>query len=214
MFFKKKANDIKCLECKGNFSAKYNYCPFCGASRMNIDDQDSGMLGKRDMSDEEFSGNTISNNNLNAMDKMIASLMNNMMKNMFSELEKADIKKTPSGIKIRIGMPGAPQRNPIKEQKQKTKILSEEQIKRISSLPREKAKTSVKRINDKIIYEIEAPGINSPENIFVSRLESGYEVKAIGEDRVYVNSLPVTLPIKSFTINPDKLLIEFVTKDL
>ena len=81
--------------------------------------------------------------------------------------------------------------------------------KRMSSMPRTIAKTSVKRINDKIIYELNIPGINSPEDVFVSKLESGYEIKAIGEKKVYVNSLPIDLPIIKFTINSDKLFLEF-----
>ena len=89
--------------------------------------------------------------------------------------------------------------------------VSEKQFEKMNSLPRVKAETKVKRINDKIVYELETPGIESPNDVFVSKLESGYEIKAIGDKKVYVNTLPINLPLKAMSLNKEKLFIEFVS---
>ena len=87
--------------------------------------------------------------------------------------------------------------------------MSKEQLEKISKLPKANAKTNMKRLGDKIIYDLHAPGIESIKDIFVSKLESGYEIKALAKNKVYVNSLPVNLPISSFTLTNEKLSIEF-----
>ena len=44
--------------------------------------------------------------------------------------------------------------------------------------------------------------LNNPykkEDIFISKLESGYEIKAIGSKKIYVNSVPINLPLKQYS---------------
>ncbi len=84
-----------------------------------------------------------------------------------------------------------------------------EKLKKMSLMPREKAKTNIKRLSDKIVYELATPGVASLQDIFISKLESGYEVKAVGENKVYVNSIPLNLPIKSYSIIDNKISLEF-----
>ena len=64
-------------------------------------------------------------------------------------------------------------------------------------------------IIDKVVYELNTPGVQSVEDIFISKLESGYEVKALGSKKVYVNSIPVNLPISKYSILDNKLFVEF-----
>ena len=86
-----------------------------------------------------------------------------------------------------------------------------EQLERISKLPKAAAKSVMKRMGDKVIYELTAPGVISLNDILVSKLESGYEVKAIGKTKVYVNTLP-ELPLDRYGIDKDKLLFDFKTQ--
>ena len=83
----------------------------------------------------------------------------------------------------------------------------------MSTLPREKAKTNVKRLGDKIIYELATPGVSSPEDIFISKLETGYEIKAIGSKKIYVNSIPINLQLKNYSISKSKLSVEFKAQE-
>ena len=118
-----------------------------------------------------------------------------------------EIQRFPNGIRISVGGPIAQHRK--KNDKPASKILTEEQVKRMSKLPRGEAKTDVRRFSDRVVYELNALGVENVEDIFVSKLESGYEVKAIGKKKVYVNSLPVNLPLKRYFIKEDKLFVEF-----
>jgi len=117
----------------------------------------------------------------------------------------------PNGIKIRIGP--AMQNPQIQNQnRQLPKLkITDEQLNRMSSLPRASAKTAIRRLSDKIVYELDVPGISSVNDVFISKLESGYEVKAIG-DKVYTNTLPVTLPLRSMSVDKNKISIEFVNR--
>jgi hypothetical protein len=86
-----------------------------------------------------------------------------------------------------------------------------EQLKKISSLPRKLAKSNVKRLGNKIVYELGMEGVRSPEDIFVSKLEKGYEIKALSDKHFYVNTIPLDLPVKTFKIEKDKITVEFKT---
>ncbi len=168
--------------------------------------EDFGMIGKTDFVDEALARNSSAPNEFRVMDRLISSMMNSLVKNMANEMEKTEVSTLPNGIRIKIGVPA---KQKPKKAVPTIKNISEEQLKRMSSLPRTAAKTSVKRIGDKVIYELNAPGIISPKDIFISKLESGYEIKAIGEKKVYVNNLPINLPINGLAVNQEKLFIEF-----
>ncbi len=172
---------------------------------------DFGMLGKKDMKEEDSLKNNIQSGEFKILDRIISSVMSNMVKSMMSEIKDPQIKQTPNSINIKIGPQGKSQK---REERKVTRSISEDQIKKMADMPRTTAKTAVKRLSDKIVYELNIPGIASPEDIFISKLESGYEIKAIGGNKkVYVNSLPVNLPIKSLAINADKLYVEFRTEE-
>jgi hypothetical protein len=211
MFFRKKSKkEIKCINCHNSFSKKYNFCPFCGNSMINAREEAEkfGMLGRKDLAEEELVGSQLSP--FGPLGSIFTSMVGGLMRNLFNEIQKGEVTTFPNGINIKIG--GYP-RKQQKEKKLVRRTISEEQLKRMSALPRVEAKTSMKRVGGKIIYEISMPGISSPEDIFVSKLESGYEIKAICSDKVYVNSLPVNLPIKSFAMNENTLFVEFITQE-
>lgn len=215
MFFnrKSKKESIKCENCNLKIENKFNFCPSCGTEIINENEiRDLGMLGKSDLPNQEINQEIPVQQNFGFTDKIISSIINSLIKNIdkqFKELDKTEVRTFPNGIKIRIG-------SPMQVQEEKVRLIkprvTEEQIKRMSSLPRSNAKTSVKRLGDKVIYELSASGINSPEDVFVSKLESGYEIKAIGNKKVYINSLPINLPIRGFVIHENKLLVEFKAK--
>jgi hypothetical protein len=112
-------------------------------------------------------------------------------------------------VKIKIGAAPMKKRS---EPKIVKRALTDDQMKRLSSLPRKEAKTNMKRFGDKLVYELATPGVIDTEDVFVSRLESGYEVKALGEKKMYVNTLPISLPIKNVILEKNRLIVEFNTK--
>jgi hypothetical protein len=219
MFFKKK--NIKCENCNSKFSEEFSYCPYCGEGIVDPEkiSRDFGMLGKNDAIDEEFFKKNM-NNNLTITDKMVSALVNSLMKNLdkqFRDIEKSgfnNVQNTPRGIRIQIGVPNQ-ELQPKKIQKHDFSInkISEEQLEKLKTLPKKSAKTNVKRLGDKLVYELDTPGLSSIKDVFVQKIESGYEIKAISEKKVYVNSLPVNMPIRSFSLGKDKLSVEFISQN-
>ncbi|MEK6928404.1 MAG: hypothetical protein AABW65_00420 [Nanoarchaeota archaeon] len=216
MFFNRKQKKEICAVCNSGIENKYSFCPYCGISLVDLKKQkkEFGLLGKNDnVEGTDFKGEFSSSFGIS--DKMILSLINNLAKNFekqFRDLEKAEISHLPNGINIKIGVP-ANNRKKIPKQKPFYNQIKEEQIKKITSLPKTSAKTNIKRLGNKVIYELNAPGIISTEDVFLSKLENGYEVKAIGEKKVYINTLPINLPIHSYSINNNKLTIEFSAQE-
>jgi len=90
--------------------------------------------------------------------------------------------------------------------------ISEEKAKKIAKLPRQEAGTSVRRLSNKVIYEIDMPGVKSLEDVNIDKLENSIEIKSFSKDKVYVKLLPVNLPILSFDLKKDKLILELGLK--
>ena len=225
IFNKKNKKQIKCESCGSSTEEKHNFCPYCGNSLIDLkkEEENFGLLGRDDLTVPEENYHRVQG--FGITDKLINSLMNSMMKNLdkqfknqFKEIEKeaekAEIKSFPNGIKIKIAGPfNVMQKNKTNStQRFARQKIDEKQLQKISSLPKAKAKTNVKRIGDKVIYELTTPGVKSAQDIFISKLESGYEIKAIGTKKVYVNSVPINLPLKQFSILNNKVSVEFNAK--
>ncbi len=219
MFFKKKKKEEQqCNICNSYINKKYSFCPHCGSMIISKEEEQRnfGLLGRHDAGAENLIQQQTSSVRGTFTDRMLNSVMNSLMKNLdrqFRDLEKTDHASFPQGIQIKIGMvPSMPRKKRQSPQRLQPKI-SEQQLQKMSTLPRATAKTTVKRLGDKVIYELQTPGLVSPDDVLVSKLESGYEIKAISEKKVYVNSLPVNLPIHSFAIEDGKLFVEFHAHD-
>jgi len=219
MFFSKKSKkkDFKCPSCSSKIEKKFNFCPYCSQSLLDKDAElkDFGMLGRKDFIDKT-SANTFlaqKGSGFNITDKIIGSIVNNLMKNIEKEMKTSgNFKAMPLGFNIKISTPGQNQNIQNKKPKiPEKKGITDEQLARMSSLPRETAKSTIKRLSNKIVCELNAPGIQSPNDIFISKLEKGYEIKAIGEKKVYTNSIPVDLPLKGLAIDENKIYLEFNT---
>lgn len=219
MFFKKKITkeDMQCAMCNSKINKKYSFCPHCGNSLSNPEDEqrEFGLLGRQDAQTDEFAQQSFAAP-ATFTDKMLGSLMNSLMKNLdrqFRDIEKNNQNNIPRGIQIKIGMSPAMPRKKKYSTRQVQAQITEKQMQKMSTLPRTAAKTSIKRIGDRVIYELNTPGLVSPNDVFVSKLESGYEIKALSDKKIYVNSLPVNLPIHSFAIDNGKLYVEFRTHE-
>ncbi|MBU0907538.1 MAG: zinc ribbon domain-containing protein [Nanoarchaeota archaeon] len=229
MFFGKKSNGKmrKCEECGSKSEEKFSFCPHCGNSFIDPrkEQEDFGLLGRNDYMDVDEESAI---QNMGVFDKLVNSMVNSMMKNIdkqfksqFKDIErgmdKAEVRAFPNGIKIKISGPFDAAARPkvaVKKPTQRAsrKEVNESQLRRMGSLPRAKAKTNVKRFGNKVLYELSIPGVISVEDVFVSKLERGYEVKAIGDKKVYVNSVPINLPLRKYSVLNNKLQIEFVSE--
>jgi len=87
------------------------------------------------------------------------------------------------------------------------KVLTEAQIEQFSKLPKEEPQTSVRRLTDRIVYEIDMPGVEE-KNIHITKLQNSIEIKAFAKDRAFFKLIPVALPILKSQLSEGKLVLE------
>lgn len=220
MIFGRK-NYPKCKNCNSEIIKKdFSFCPYCGYSLLDPakEMKEFGVLGRDDIRNKKTTQNE-NNLPISMTDTLISNMLNHVMKSLDKQIKgiaeqnindisnaDASIEQLPNGIKISIGMPKVGQ---PKQKSNSKKQITPEQMDKLSKLPRKEAKSKIKRIGDKLYYEISASGITNPEDVLISKLESGYEVKAIAKKKVYVNSVPVNLPLRGFSFDEKSLVLEF-----
>jgi hypothetical protein len=147
---------------------------------------------------------------------------NNLSPNMKTNFElyingkKVNLPGNIAGLQIEEmpGSGGALGVNPAHAkhlQKQKMPKISEETLEKSKTLPRKQAKTRLSRTANRVIYELETPGIQSLNNVLISKMENSLEIRAYTEKAVYLKTLPGKLPLMQYSINPaeGKLILEF-----
>jgi len=215
----------KCPRCDKRVSKKHDFCAYCGVN-LNAEDSSSGNEG--------FLGN---NDNLNfklpfGFNALMKPLMKELSKQMLEldkelKKEQQDDNKGKKGksvghFNIHIGIPG---QSPIKINTNNfsPKIASEKNefnLPKISgadfdkakNFPREEPNTNMRRLSDRLIYEIELPEVISLDKVNISILEEGIEVKAIAKNVVYNKLLDVTLPLNKCEFKKDLLVLELGLK--
>lgn len=211
----------KCSRCNRKIQKDFDFCPYCGTNLgKERDSRDYGFLGK-----DDFLG--LDNMNIQlpgGFDKLLNGLMKQLdsqMRGLDKEIKGNKLPVNGKGISISIststGKPpqikvnGVPQEKIGKEITIKNKINSDK-IKEASKLPREEAKTEVRRFSNKIAYEISLPGIKKLEEIIVNKLENSIEIKAFSSNKVYFKLIPLNLPLTDYKLENEKLILEFKTK--
>jgi len=135
---------------------------------------------------------------------------------LFVNGKRVNLPQNLAGIQI-AGMPGMPRESAENSKKRKIvkqQSISEELLKNSSKLPRKEAKTKFTRTADKIVYELDTPGLNNINNILINQLENAIEIKAYTDKTVYIKTLKVKLPLARYTLSPEqgKLFLEFKTE--
>jgi len=206
----------RCSRCESKINNENKFCSSCGLDlRSEHENEDFGMLGRDDnVSEDQMSFSD------NFMEKMFNSAMKLIEKQMKNLGNGADGQKTPKknnqGLNVQFFVNGekvfnendmTPQQ-PVKI----TTNLSKEKLKRFSELPKIEPKSKIKRLSDKVIYELVVPGVESIEDVLINQLESSIEVKALSKDKVYSKNLNINLPILRYHLSQDSLIIEMQGK--
>ncbi|MFZ1970699.1 MAG: hypothetical protein WAU65_00765 [Candidatus Nanoarchaeia archaeon] len=222
--FKKKI----CKRCGNTLRNKYAFCPYCG-NILDKKEENFGMLGKDDslnqmspFGDSGFSG----------FNMIFNSLIRNLEK-QFKEVEKQNPTVNPQdkqqnemgNISISISSFGGKSPSvtmnsiPIdKKNSEKKKVkkfvdnLPSDRLKKFSSLPREEPKTNIRRLSNKLIYEISLPGVKSLKDISLLNLEKNRELKAVSDDKSYLKSIP-NFPIINYKLSKGKFILELDARD-
>lgn len=210
-------NKKNCTQCNKKIKANYNFCPFCGTRNMNL--KDYGMLGIED--------NQNAHQPINAPKKksFIDSLIDRAMESAINAIEKDFQKEIGSpksipkqnfqiminGQKVDPALLGFA--TPEKKKVEKiSKLFGEEKRKKLRELPEKEPKTNIRRLSNKVLYEIEVPGVNSLDDISINQLENSIEIKAISLKNAYKKLIPVSLPIRHYSVSRGKITLELASE--
>jgi len=223
-----------CKKCDHEISRSFKFCPSCGQPTKKINEKDYGLLGLSDSEEQQMIPElgTFGGGMLN---KMIGSLMKSLEKEMQKSMEelgtqepmknKSPVKShlqlyvngkkvdmgemTPGQVKkINVNRAGEQQNPPTS----KLPMPDEELLIKSAKLPRKEAEHILKRFDDKIIYEIEAPSIKSLDQILINKLEEGIEIRLFTKNKVLTKNINLALPLTAYSLEKEKLFLEFQTK--
>ncbi len=238
MFGKKKKQN-KCARCGKKLEKKFDYCPYCGYS-LKQKDRNEIKDFSREIEKAmkmpffvKFPFRQLVKQFEKQIDAQMRSIDKDLDKN--KNVDSNKIKKIPvSGISISISGSGGKEpvikmrnlggKNIGLENINKIKTNANQKIKeekialpmtkakttKFAKLKKREPKTKIRRMTDKVVYEIDIPGIKSIKDIALTKLENSIEIKALAKDRAYFKLIPISLPIKKYSIDKEKLIIEFV----
>lgn len=202
----------KCPNCKEKVERKFLFCPYCGISLKKKESaEDFGMLGKDDEIQQAV-------NQMN-LPFGLNGIMNNLIKQLESEMGSMNTNNVgpgmPKGFKIQIstGKPGMNMmpinQQPVAQQPidtQKEDISDKEKLRR-ASLKKVDAKSSMRRLPEGIVYEIDAPGVKAKKDISITKLAQGIEVKAYSKEKCYVKTIPLKVDILNYVVRENKVFL-------
>lgn len=206
----------KCHNCRKKVKKNFEFCPFCGANLRKKEDY--GFLGK-----EDFFGHDLDLPfGFNMLMKPLIKELNKQLVDLDKELkvENKNIKKPVQSFSMHISLPG---QKPIKitsgnmghnlndlQQKKEIKLpkIDEKVLKNVKGLVKKEPKTNIRRLSDRVIYEVELPNVVSIESININKLEEGYEIKAVSKECQFVKELRINFPLLGYSFENELLVLE------
>ena len=216
-------NKKTCGRCGKKINKKDSFCPNCGA-HLERKEEDFGMIGNNDSFEkvETPKNSLLGGISGSLFNKMFTNTMKMLEKEMEKEMQKGKSQKSQNNFpktRVKLMINGkevnlnerSPTNNKNKEQKKKLKFNSftNEQIKKFSKLPKKEPSTNLKRIANKISYEIEIPEVESFSDVSILPLENSIEIKAVSKKKAYSKSIQISLPIIDYTFSKGLLVLEF-----
>ena len=194
----------KCPACARKIERKFSYCPYCGVGFKGRSEKgDFGMLGIDDSGEEV----EVEQKLPFGMEKIMNSLIGQLERQMNNMNASEGM---PRGFQVRISR-GSPQGRVVQafpEKKAKGLKVSDEENERRMGLVKVDAKSRVRRLGDRIVYEIEAPGIRRKEDVVLTKLATGLEIKAYSDERCYVKFIPLTVEVIGYGVRGEKVVVE------
>jgi len=221
-------NKKECGSCNEKVNGKYSFCPNCGNSlNKKRKKEDFGMIGEDDFVNEfeNFQNSIFGGVGGKVIGKMFESAVRMLEKEIGKERKRkhhGPIGNPGTNFQLfingkRIDGLGTNQNIKEKIKKEKKEISSEglpqNILKKFSDLPKNNPKTNVRRFSDRVIYEINIPGVKSLKDISITKLENNIEIRAIAKDKAYNKLIPVNFPITDYNFSKGKLVIELDSKD-
>ncbi len=206
-------NKKSCRKCGKKISNKYIFCPGCGTQINNFKKEDWGLLGKADSEEQVFESPFFAGFSGKILQNMIGNVMKMLEKEMHKEMKEVERPSSRTNFKLMInGKEVQFGEQNRKRSEEPRKIVrnefNDEQLNIFLKFPKEEPKINLRRLGDKIVYELDMPGVTSFKDILINRLENSIEIKAIGKERSYFKIIPVNIPIRSHKLVKGKLILE------
>ena len=194
----------KCPSCAEKVERKFNFCPYCGASfKVRRDKGDFGMLGVDDPGD----GMRVEQKLPFGIEKIMGSLMKQLEKSM----ENMNFEGMPKNVRINV-VRGNPQMRQVVQESSKKRVempeVSETEVERRLGLKKVETESRIRRLADRIIYEIDAPGVVRKDDVVVTELATGLEIRAYSKDNCYVKFIPLRVELIGYSVRSDKVFVE------
>ena len=223
MMFNKK----RCSKCGEKINNSYNFCPYCRSQLKDssnfLDDENWGLLGKNDfMPNEEIRLPM----GFNALFNSLIKNLNNQFKeigNIKDKQKKIKMKKGGIGISIYTSGNKPPEikvtsfgNSPELKEQEKSRVkdlkLPESEAGKFAGLPKKEPETNIRRLSNKVVYEINMPGVKSIKDVSIIQLENSIEIKALAKNKVFYKIIPINLPIRNYNFSKQKLVLELDEK--
>ncbi|MEM3091237.1 MAG: hypothetical protein QXD05_00535 [Candidatus Pacearchaeota archaeon] len=210
----------RCKNCGKKIEKDFNFCPYCRVSlKKYLDEEDWGLLGRDDFVFEEDiklppSFNALFNSlikSLNVHFKESGKLDDNIKKGKITKGIGISIYASGNNPpEIRVTPLEDPQDLGEKREEDKTKNikLPKSNVSKFVGLPKKEPETTIKRLSNKVIYEINLPGVKSIKDVSIAQLENSIEIKALAKGKVFHKIIPINLPIKGYNLLKEKLVLE------
>ena len=200
----------KCPICGEKVKKSQNFCSNCGSQLKDYEEK-WGMLGRIDLGGEKPG----------MIESFGDKIINKMISSTFKMLEKEMGKGMPGAAKLPAGnmrlmingkeVTPLPQNKPAKKDPN-VKFLpiefSNENLEKWKKIQKKEPKSKLKRIENKIEYEVEIPGVKSIKDISIIKLENSFEIKAVSEKSGYLKRIPIDLPLKKYSLAKGILTLE------
>jgi len=214
-------NKNTCQSCGKKIKDSFNFCPNCGGKTKK---ENLGLLGEQDTLNthqplllpgpkpgilDSLIGKMV-NSAFGAVEKELSKEMQKDLNNMMN-MPKQNFQLMINGKKIDPASLGFGE--PEKKEKpiRVNRILTDKKRKEIAALPKKDPKTNVRRLSDKIIYEMDVPGVKTLEDVSINQLENSIEIKALANKKAYEKIIQVGMPIKRYFLSSGKLTLELAT---
>ncbi|MBS3092422.1 zinc ribbon domain-containing protein [Candidatus Pacearchaeota archaeon] len=90
--------------------------------------------------------------------------------------------------------------------------IDQDVLKRAKNFPRKEPQTDVRRLADRVVYEISMPGVKSEKNINIANFEEALEIKAVSDKEVFTKNLKMKMPLLGYSFADEKLILEFAAR--
>ena len=192
----------KCKRCNEKISKKYVFCPHCGFSQKDeMGDQFFEPIFKLGFPFNKLFKELESQIERQFQD-MDAQMGEESMENPFAHGISINIDTTNGQPTIRInntkdkgkGNAKGSEKNLKTNDNPIIKKMAENMAEQFSKLPKEEPSTKVRRFNNKLVYEINLPGV-SDDKMSITKLENSIEIKAFSDNKAFFKLIPLSLPV-------------------